>query len=336
MNGSLHNHVLTPGRTMPRAATAAETKLQPWQEAWDAFLKEAKKSAITRSNYRSYAKKIDLFRAQRNITRPDDFTEALEGEFLEQFEVKTTRWTYQKALKAFFNWGLKHDWRHRPSRTERIEIKLLDEPLDHVGHPMLAMLKAEASPRDRAVLTFTFQMGARASEVRNAKLADYHRSEHTMAIDQPKQGTRRTMYLDDATWRELNHYIDKIRPQQAEKLTPNGKRKEGARPETVQPWLFLTTKRDRGEFGDFRQLTASGLASIFRRLRLEQGIESGKLSAQLLRRGRATELANKTQDTVWLMRVMGWADARSLRRYLVQSLEQDRKIIEQIERERVD
>jgi hypothetical protein len=65
-------------------------------------------------------------------------------------------------------------------------------------------------------------------------------------------------------------------------------------------------------------------------------IETGKLSPQLLRRGRATELAGKYPDTVWLMHILGWKDVRSIRRYLVQSLEKDRQMIEELDRDHVD
>jgi hypothetical protein len=57
-------------RSLPKAEHTA------WDEAWDAFLLDGK-SGITQANYRSYAKKIDAFRAVHGVRSPDDFTDAL-------------------------------------------------------------------------------------------------------------------------------------------------------------------------------------------------------------------------------------------------------------------
>ena len=327
---------------MARANHAPEDKLLPWDEAWDAFVNSTTHAAVTRRNLGSYAKQIDRFRAKHGITDPNQFTDALENKFLDEFEVLITRWTYQKTLKSFFRWCLtaEHPWRQRKSGTDWIDTTELDEPLEQVDLPMLVKLKAKASPRDRALLDFIYHMAARAGEARNAKLQNYHRSQHTMLIELSKQGRRRTMPLPESAVRELNHYINHVRPKQVLKLKSRSERSENEGnnppPETAQPWLFLTTTRERGEYGDYRQLSESGLASIFRRLRLELDIETGKLSPQLLRRGRATELAGKYPDTVWLMHILGWKDVRSIRRYLVQSLEKDRQMIEELDRDHVD
>jgi integrase len=286
--------------------------LEPWAEAWEAFLRDGK-SAITRQNYRSYAKRIDAFRAEHGVHQPDDFSDALEGKFLEQFPVPTTKWTYQKALRAFFNWGMRNKWRHYPARAKRVTLTELDEPLDLVDHMVLDKLVAQATPRDRALLIFTYYTAARASEVRHARLDYWHRTEHVMVIEQTKTGKRREMPVPETAAREINRYIDH------------------GRPATRQPWLFLTSSR---RDGDYQQLSRSAMSSIFRRLRLALGIPAGQASAQLLRRGRATELAAKTRDTHHLMRLGGWSDPRSLRRYLVHTIEQDKQLIEQIERER--
>jgi len=284
----------------------------PWDEAWAAFLRDGK-SVSTRETYRSCGVKIDRFRAERGIERPDDFTDALLGEFLEQFAVVTTKWTYDKVLRAFFRWGLRNDWRHQSLKSKRVTVTELDEPLDSVDRERLEAAIRLASPRDRALLTVTFYTAARASEVRNAKLADWHRSEHTMLLEQTKTGRRREIPLPENAAREINRYIDRVRPV------------------TRQPWLFVTRRKDGDDYG---QLTKSGMASVFRRLREEMGVPTGQFSAQLLRRGRATELAAATRDTHHLMRLGGWRDPRSLRRYLAQSLEQDKALIEQIERDR--
>jgi integrase len=283
-----------------------------WEQAWDAFLRDGK-SAATRESYRSLAAKIDRFRREKGIAHPDEFTDECEGEFLEQFEVTTTRWTYQKVLRAFFRWGERNGWRHGLPKAKRITITELDEPLDSVSRDQLEAAIKVASPRDRALLIFTFYTAARASEVRNAKLADWHRSDHTMLIEQTKTGRRREIPLPEKAAREINRYIDRVRPA------------------TRQPWLFVTRRKDGDDYG---QLSRSALASVFRRLRQEMSAESGDFSAQLLRRGRATEWAAATRDTHHLMRLGGWRDPRSLRRYLVQSLEQDKRLIDEIERKR--
>jgi integrase len=283
-----------------------------WAQAWDAFLRDGK-SAATRESYRSLAVKIDRFRAEKGIGHPDEFTDEREGEFLEQFEVTTTRWTYQKVLRAFFRWGERNGWRHGLPTAKRITLTELDEPLDFVGKDELEAALKVASPRDRALLIFTFYTGARASEVRNAKLADWHRRDHTMLLEQTKTGRRREIPLPESAAREINRYIDRVRPA------------------TRQPWMFVTRRKD-GD--DYTQLTRSGMASVYRRLRQELDIATGQFSAQLLRRGRATEWAKATRDTHHLMRLGGWRDPRSLRRYLYQSLEQDKALIEQIERQR--
>jgi len=299
---------------------AQPTPPTAWDDAWQAFLRDGK-SAITRENYRVYARKLDPFRAAHGITHPDQFTDQLEGEFLEQFSNQTTRWTYQKALRAFFNWCLKNGRRRLVSQAHRVKLTELDQPLAHSTFDQMAQLRAAAkTPRDKMLLGFVFETGARASEVRRAKVVNFNRADHTFLIEQSKQGRRREMPLSEPLWRELARYVDRVRPA------------------TKQPWLFLTLSRSRDENGDYdyRQLSRSALTAIFRRLRLELGLPAGEAGPQLLRRGRATELAHATRDTHHLMRLLGWSDTRSMRRYLAYSVEQDKALLERVERERHD
>ena len=278
---------------------ASTTTLEPWDEAWAAFLRDGK-GVTTRKNYRSYAKAIDEFRREHGITHPDEFTDALEGEFLERWGGSGTRWTYQKALRAFFNWGIRNGWRHNAALAKRIVRTELDEPIKIADHALLTRAMGQASPRDRALLAFIYYTGARAGEARNARIDYWHRSEHTMILEMPKTQHRREIPVPENGAREINRYIDRVRPA------------------TRQPWLFLTTTR---RDGDYRQLSESALASALRRLRDELDLPTGDFSAQLLRRGRATEWAKATRDTHHLMRLGGWRDPRSLRRYLYQSLD---------------
>ncbi len=289
-----------------------KSKPTPWDEAWDSFLRDGK-GAATRESYRWLAVKIDRFRAEKGIEHPDGFTDALLGEFLDQFEVTTTRWSYDKVLRAFFRWGGRNGWRHDAPKSKRVQVTELDEPLEFVDRLRLDAALKVASPRNRALLVACFYAAARAGEVRHLRVTDWHRSEHTLLLEQTKTHRRREIPIPEGPAREINRYIDKVRPV------------------TRQPWLFVTLRRD-GD--DYRQLSASAMQSVFRRLRQELELPSGQFSAQLLRRGRATELAAATRDTHHLMRLGGWRDPRSLRRYLAQSLEQDKALIEQIEEDR--
>jgi hypothetical protein len=120
------------------------------------------------------------------------------------------------------------------------------------------------------------------------------------------------MPLPDKIAREINHYIERIRPT-----------------DTRQPWLFLTKTRHKGDYG---QLSESALQSMFRRMRLNLGLPPRSTSAQLLRRGWATTVVKETRDTNRLMHLGGWRNAKSLRRYLTYTVKEDRDLMERIER----
>lgn len=289
-----------------------------WDRAWTDFLGDGK-GATTQGNYKSYARKIDAYRSEHQITHPDQWTDGVEADFLTQFANDSTRWTYEHALRAFSNWCVRWGRQQPMIRRKRIKLDDLDEPISHLTFAQMSQLRAAAKyQRDKVLLGFFFETGARASEARRARLLQFNRVDRTFMIDQSKQGTRREMPLSEPFWRELIRYVDK------------------GRPPTKQPWLFLTLTQSPDESGeyDYGQLSRSALTAIFRRLRLQLDIPAGQASPQLLRRGRATELIRATRDTHHLMRVLGWSNARSMKRYLAYSLEQDKELLEQVERER--
>jgi integrase len=304
-----------------------DAQLTPWDKAWATFLLDGK-GAVTRENYRIYAKKIDQFRLEEHIFNPDDFTDELEEHFLRQFAAKTTAWTYQKVLRAFFAWCEKRGLRDHKYLAKRIQIEEIDEPLTLIDYTQLNHLLDKAKGRDKALLLFTFDTMARASEVRYAKIENYHRDTREFVIDQRKVGTYRRVHLTQTLVRELNRYIKEDRPPQVNRVQEEQRGRV-----TAQPWLFLTTRLEQDAL-DYKQLSKAGLASIFRRLRFEMGWTNGTLSPQLLRRGRATQIAIETKDRYQLMKLGGWKSITSTRRYYRSTTEQDIALLDKIERER--
>jgi len=286
-----------------------------WQEAWDKHQRTIPTEA-TRINYRALASHLTPFRAEHSIDRPEQFTDTLELDFLDTVKhlAKATQWTYQKNLRAFFNWCRKNGYRPDSLSNKVITIQEIDEPLAHIDRSQLDYLLSSIRPNDRnrALLLTMFWTGIRAKELRYLRLDGWHRFDHTIVITQTKVGTFRQMPLPDKIAREINHYIERIRPT-----------------DTRQPWLFLTKTRHKGDYG---QLSESALQSMFRRMRLNLGLPPRSTSAQLLRRGWATTVVKETRDTNRLMHLGGWRNAKSLRRYLTYTVKEDRDLMERIER----
>ena len=281
----------------------------PWDEAWALFLRDPSKGTTTRRNYVTYAKKIDAFRAKNGISHPDQFTDEMELDFLDSIPgAKSTRWTYQKTLRAFFNWCRPRGRRGVVALNARISTPSTELPITDLDWSKFQQAMAAASPRDRMMIELGAVTGMRSSELRNLKVEQWQQSTHSIVWPEKKTDDWRVITVPEEVAKHMSRYLRETRPQ------------------TSAPWFFVTQRR--GPDGEYGQLTRSAINSLFRRLRDDLGWEVRTLSPQILRRTFANTMLSETGDIFKVMSIGGWKDQRSLQRYLARHVETDKAVME--------
>lgn len=292
-----------------RTTPAPTAELTPWDEAWALFLRDPGKGTTTRRNYVVFAKKIDAFREAHGVTHPNQFTDELELDFLDSIDGReSTRWTYQKTLRAFFNFCRPRGYRGIPSLNKRIPQHDTDLPVTDLDWTQFHEVMKSAGPRNQILIELGTVTGMRSSELRNLKVEQWQQSTHSIVWPEPETHDWRVISVPDEVARHINHYLREIRPK------------------TSAPWFFVTERR--GPDGDYRQLTRSAINSAFRRLRDDLNWDPRTLSPQVLRRTFANTMLSETGDLFKVMAIGGWKDQRSLRRYIARHVETDRAVME--------
>ncbi|MFM8321444.1 MAG: tyrosine-type recombinase/integrase [Chloroflexota bacterium] len=199
-----------------------------------------------------------------------------------------------RVLKTFLLWYENEfepeNWRN-PIRKVK-PPKLAIEPLEPVDlADVAALVKACGGSRlldlrDKALLLFLVDTGARAREAARVDLADVDPASGDVLIRQGKGRKPRTLYLEKTARRALRAYLKARRDN--------------------SPALWVTDDGERLEYGGLRK-------TIIRRAEAA-GIEAPALHS--FRRAFALNMLRKKVDLERLARMMGHSDLKVLRRYL--------------------
>lgn len=255
-----------------------------------------------------YRKKLELFTAYCDgqiITRIEQLTPDIIRRYLLHLESTGHNpggiHAAFRALRTFLYWFESENepdgWKNpiRKVKAPRVSI----EPIEPVELDTVQALIKTCSGgtftavRDKALLLFLLDTGARAFEVTAANLADIEQVNGSILIRQGKGRKPRTVFFGQKTRRALRAYL-KVRGQN-----------DGA--------LWVT---DDGE-----RLTYWGLNEIIRRRAKAAKVEKPGLHD--FRRAFALNfLRNNPGEIFSLQKLMGHADLQILRRYLAQT-EQD-------------
>jgi integrase/recombinase XerD len=212
---------------------------------------------------------------------------------------------HYRSLRAFFRWLANEEIMHPQWRNPMLKVKppkVNLEPLEPISLEDVRALVDTcehgtfAGERDRAVLLFLLDTGARASEACSVKLDDVDLNTGEVIIRYGKGGKSRTVFLGRFTRRAVRAYLRE--------------RNGGC------PALFVSS---RGEF-----LTYDGLLQL-----LERRWKKAKLvkrpSLHDFRRAFALNMLRNGVDVFSLQRLLGHSDLQVMRRYLAQN-NQDTKL----------
>ncbi|MHB8114481.1 MAG: tyrosine-type recombinase/integrase [Bellilinea sp.] len=204
-----------------------------------------------------------------------------------------------RVLRTFLLWYEDEvelqDWRNPIHKVKA--PKLTVEPLDPVEvNDVSSMLhKCNGNNyldlRDKALLLFLLDTGARAGEVINANVADINLVSGEVLIRLGKGRKPRTVFLGKASRKGMRAYL-KLRTD-------------------TSPALWVSDDRERMTYGGLR-------AIIFRRAK-QASIDTPSLHS--FRRAFAINMLRAGVDVFSLQRLMGHADLQVLRRYLAQTTE---------------
>jgi len=155
--------------------------------------------------------------------------------------------------------------------------------------------------RDETIVSFTFATGLRLSEVAGLTLSDIDWSSSSLRI-LGKGNKERQVYMGPTTRRALRNYVHKSRAALVRRFSD---RDDDA--------LFLTVHG--------RPMAASGITTVFRRLRSKAGI---KARFHGLRHGFAAESTRRGADPFYLQEQLGHSSLDMVRHY-VQKFGPDRQ-----------
>jgi site-specific recombinase XerD len=204
-----------------------------------------------------------------------------------------------RAVRAFLRWFEDEtepdNWKNPIRRVKA--PRTATEPLEPVSMATVRALvnscpKTFHGLRDKAIVYFLLDTGARAGECLAVNLADVDQVSGAVLIREGKGRKPRTVYLEKTARRALRTYLK----TRADKT----------------PALWVTDERER--------LTYSGLREIIRRLSIRANVTRPPLHA--FRRAFALACLRNGMDIYTLQNLMGHADLQVLRRYLKQT-EQD-------------
>jgi len=293
----------------------AEKKLTQWPISvleddflliWiDAFLVDRRAQNFSKGTLYFYEKKLQLFTRycdSQAITRIRQITPSTIRYYL--FWLSETGHNEggihacYRSLKTFLRWWEMETepegWSNpiRKVKAPRVSI----EPLEPVSiddlEKMLATCKGSDfyNVRDRAVMLFLYDTGARASEFCSVNLEDCNQITGEVMIRQGKGRKPRSVFLGKKTRKALRNYLKQL-------------------PEGEGLWLN----------GSGERLTYWGLDEIVSRRSIIAGIAKPELHS--FRRAFALNMLRAGVDLESIAKLMGHADLQVLKRYLKQSTE---------------
>jgi site-specific recombinase XerD len=189
------------------------------------------------------------------------------------------------VLKHFFGfWMGKTDVKElKTPKGERPVPKTLDE------NEVLAILKAGATPYEKALVAVLYEGGLRLGELQNIKVGDLEVDQYGVKITvNGKSGERPIRLIHSAPYIQafLEHHPFR---------------------EDLKAHLFYGRVRDKTgcRMDPARAISPNGLNRILRRLARRAGVNGKRIYPHLLRHSRATVLSKNMTDRE-LMTVFGW------------------------------
>ena len=260
-------------------------------QAIRAFLHERKLRNLSPATLANYQQRLeDLARFTGNIDISEISLARLRQWVSEKFDrglSPHTIWTYVVIARLFFKWcveeGLLDD-----SPAHRLEKPKLPEYMpkaltpEEIQRLLKAAEKGHHPERDRALLLFILETGARRSAVANLRMENFF-LEEGMALTWTKGQREVWLFFDQ----------------------PQVKQSLWAWLAVRNPALFHPKVPRDSVFG----LTSDGLRQVFTRLRKRAGIER-RVSPHIFRHTSATMRAEQGIDTPSLQQIMGWKDIR--------------------------
>jgi integrase/recombinase XerD len=270
---------------------------RPLQLDVDAFLLDGRARGLAANTQRIYAKQLAAFLAWTETHAAQDVTpQDLRRYLVELAQGHNAGGVHQayRVLKTFWRWMVA-EGEVKDSPMRRIAAPRLKEdplepvPLAHV-RAMLDTCEGHDPPdtRDRALLLFLLDTGARASELLALDWRDIDLSAGAVMLRHTKNGKPRAAFLGVQARRALLRYAK-------------------ARGELQGPvWVTIHGKR----------LTYSGLRQVLRRRAIRAGVpEPG---AHAFRRAFCLAMLRGGADVFALKELVGHADLATTRRYLKQ------------------
>jgi integrase/recombinase XerD len=277
----------------------ADDDLGTWIEA---FLIDRKVQNLTPGTLYFYREKFKLFIAfckGEDIQRISQITANVLRRYLLHLQEKGHNPGGQhaalRAVKTLLLWyGAECQPDNWVSPTRRVKLpKLATDPLDPVSSDVFERLTEACGDdiygrRDRALLEFLLDTGARASECLACNLADLDQVSGAVLIRQGKGRKPRTVYLGKKARRSMRAYL-RMRKDK-------------------RPGLWISRTGER--------MTYDGLRDILRRLSDRAGVPFP--NPHSFRRAFALACLRNGMDVYTLQTLMGHADLQVLRRYLKQ------------------
>jgi integrase/recombinase XerD len=290
-------------------AQASETASPTWNQAAEAFLRDArarKCSAATLDNYRTYllGARAAQFLRDYKIGSVADITPVklrdFQADLLEAGLSAGTAATFHRIIRNFLGFCRREGW---SVGAESLDVapppQAGVEPETYSGAEERRILDAARTGRDRFLVEFMLRTGLRLSEVAAVAVDDVITGPEGsyLRVRQGHGREDRIVPLDTGKYSfspQLDAYLRNERPVHAN-----------------DRHLFLTTRRDpvTGQHGP---LDAQGIKMLLRRIGQETGIH---VHAQKFRNTFATRALAAGVDSLVLQRALGHSTLAAVHRY---------------------
>ncbi len=284
---------------IPNPETADQ--LGTWVKAFLVDRQAAGLSARTVSYYQEKLTNFVTYCTGQSIQRMDQLSPTTLRGYLLQLEKDGHNsggiHSFYRSVRAFLRWYEAEcepeGWRNPIKKVKGPKVpEEVIEPVELSTVEALVEVcdKSFCGLRDKALVYFLLDTGARAGEVCALNLADIDPISGSVLIRMGKGRKPRTVFCGRVTRRAVRAYV-KARPNEADAA------------------LWVT---DEGE-----RITYSGLRAIVRRLSERAKVETPSLHD--FRRGFALQCLRNGMDVYSLQKLMGHVDLQVLRRYLAQT-----------------
>jgi integrase/recombinase XerD len=267
------------------------------EDALDLFLLDAQAQHFTGHTLRFYRQRLSSFVSwceSQGVLTLSAVAASHIRQYLVYLQSRNLSSAYihghARAIKTFCNFCVRDELlRTSPFdkvKMPKLEQKVLSALSDDEAKKVIAAGKSE---RDKALMLFLLDSGARGSELSALNVGDVGFKTGAVTIHQGKGQKDRTTHIGANTPKQLKRYLI-----------------ERSHPQVHEP-LFTSKKG-----GD--RLTYSGVAQLFKQLRKLSGVKH--LTAHTMRRTFALNCVKAGIDLFRLAKIIGHADISVLRVYL--------------------